>query len=96
MMELSTDIRNWTLFDIENWTPGLRDVCPEAQPERLVQVVHRRDPRAAQRLPRVWRSGAREVPVYPPGQTLSHAGTGTFCAMSGAFSKPVRRFSRSR
>ena len=19
---LSTDVRNWTLFDIENWTPG--------------------------------------------------------------------------
>ena len=25
---LSTDIRNWTLFDIENWTPGLCDVAP--------------------------------------------------------------------
>jgi hypothetical protein len=25
---VSTDIRNWTLFDIENWTPGLCDVAP--------------------------------------------------------------------
>jgi hypothetical protein len=22
--ELSTDVRNWTLFDIENWTPSLK------------------------------------------------------------------------
>jgi Ketopantoate reductase PanE/ApbA len=35
--------------------------CPKARTVRLVQVVHRRDPRAAQRPPRVWRSGAREV-----------------------------------
>jgi Transposase, Mutator family len=40
--------------------------CPETRSRRLVQVVHRRDPRAAQRPPRVWRSGAREVPVHPP------------------------------
>ena len=38
---LSTDVRNWTLFDIKNWTPELNG-CPEAQAERLVQVVHRR------------------------------------------------------
>ena len=25
---VSTDFRNWTLFDIENWTPGLSDVAP--------------------------------------------------------------------
>ncbi len=25
---MSTDFRNWTLFDIENWTPGLSDVAP--------------------------------------------------------------------
>ena len=25
---VSTDIRNWTLFDIENWTPGLSDIAP--------------------------------------------------------------------
>jgi hypothetical protein len=35
--------------------------CPKARTVRLVQVVHRRNPRAAQRPPRVWRSGAREV-----------------------------------
>jgi len=28
LQQLSTDIRNWTLFDIENWTPGLCDVAP--------------------------------------------------------------------
>jgi len=28
LRSLSTDIRNWTLFDIENWTPGLCDVAP--------------------------------------------------------------------
>jgi hypothetical protein len=26
--KVSTDIRNWTLFDIENWTPGFCDVAP--------------------------------------------------------------------
>ena len=25
---LSTDVRNWTLFDIENWTPRVKDVAP--------------------------------------------------------------------
>jgi hypothetical protein len=25
---LSTDVQNWTLFDIENWTPGLAFCCP--------------------------------------------------------------------
>src|ERR1700758_804622 len=35
---------------------------------QLVPVVHRRDPRAAQRPPQVWRSGAWEVPVDPPGR----------------------------
>src|SRR5512144_868495 len=34
----------------------------------LVQVVHGRDPRGAQRLSRGWRSEAREGPVDPPGQ----------------------------
>ena len=92
---LSTDVRNWTLFDIKNWTPELNG-CPEAQAERLVQVVHRRDPRAAQRPPRVWRRGAREVTVGPPGQAPGHTCAGTLGAMAGAFNKPVRRFSRSR
>ena len=92
---LSTDVRNWTLFDIKNWTPELIG-CPEAQAERLVQVVHRRDPRAAQRPPRVWRRGAREVTVGPPGQAPGHTCAGTLGAMAGAFNKPVRRFSRSR
>jgi hypothetical protein len=39
-------------------------------PLRLVQVVHRRVPCAAKRPSRVWRSGAREVPVHPPGQAV--------------------------
>ena len=26
--EKSTDLQNWTLSDIENWTPGLSDVAP--------------------------------------------------------------------
>jgi hypothetical protein len=37
-----------------------------------------------------------QLPVCPPGQAWVHAGAGTLCAMTGAFSKPVRRFSRSR
>jgi CRISPR associated protein, Cas1 family len=68
-LRMSTDIRKWTLFDIENWTP----CClfgRETGRGRLVQVVHRRDPRAAQRPSRVWRSSAREEPVHPPGQAL--------------------------
>ena len=36
----------------------------------LAQVVHRRDPRAAERPSRVWRSSVREVPVDPLGQAL--------------------------
>src|SRR5215475_5728597 len=28
MAGLSTDLRNWTLSDIKNWTPGLSDVVP--------------------------------------------------------------------
>jgi hypothetical protein len=51
---------------------------------------------AAQRPPRVWRRGAREVPVHPPGQAHGHAGTGMFCLTGGAFSKPARRLSLSR
>jgi len=37
---------------------------------QLVPVVHRKDPRAAQRPPRVLRSGAPEVPVDSPGERL--------------------------
>jgi predicted transcriptional regulator len=66
---LSTDFRNWTLYDIENWTPGSGFVAADSVLGWLVQV-HRRDPRGAKRPPRVWRSGAREVPVDPPGQAL--------------------------
>ena len=43
---LSTDVRNWTLCAIKNWTPGLNG-CPEIRSGWLVQVVHRRGPRAA-------------------------------------------------
>jgi len=25
--EVSTDVQNWTLYDIENWTPGLGFCC---------------------------------------------------------------------
>ena len=35
---------------------------------RFVPVVHRRDPRAAERHTGGWRSGAWEVPVNPPVQ----------------------------
>jgi hypothetical protein len=95
IVHVSTDLQYWTLFAIKNWTPGLNG-CPETQTERLVQVVHRRDPRAAQRPPRVRRRGAREVLVDPPGQAPGHACAGTLDAMAGAFNKPLRRFSRSR
>ena len=36
--------------------------------ERVVPEVHRGDPREAQRPSRVWRSGARGVPVDPRGR----------------------------
>jgi len=94
-LAVSTDVRKWTLFDIENWTPRVKHRCPGVRPGRLVQVVHRWDPRIAQRPPRVWRSDAREVPVNPPGQAPGHACAGTLW-MIDAFSKPARRFSRSR
>jgi hypothetical protein len=93
---LSTDVRNWTLFDIKNWPPGVKRCFPEVRSGRLVQVVRGRDPRAAQRPRRVRRSGAWEVPVYPPGQAPGHACAGRLCVITGAFSKPARRFSRSR
>jgi N-acetylglucosaminyldiphosphoundecaprenol N-acetyl-beta-D-mannosaminyltransferase len=35
---LSTDVRNWTLCAIKNWTPGLNG-CPEIPSGRLVQVM---------------------------------------------------------
>src|SRR5882762_6242608 len=44
------------------------DMVDGLTPAQLVPVVHRRDPRTAQRPPRVWRSGAWEVPVDPPGR----------------------------
>src|SRR5262252_7496436 len=44
------------------------DMVDRLAQTQLVPVVHRRDPRTAQRPPRVWRSGAREVPVDPPGR----------------------------
>jgi len=72
-LQVSTDVRKWTLFDIENWTPWVKQRCSESRSVGLVQVVHRRDPRIVQRPPRVWRSDAREVPVYPPGQACGHA-----------------------
>lgn len=31
LAELSTDVRNWTLFDIENWTPGVSVLSPQAR-----------------------------------------------------------------
>ena len=40
---LSTDVRNWTLSEIENWTPGLSLSAPGS----AVQVVHRRDRRVS-------------------------------------------------
>ena len=50
LAEVSTDIRNWTLFDIQNWTVWpARFVSAKFRSEQLVQVVHRRAPRAAQR-----------------------------------------------
>src|SRR5260370_7973884 len=50
---MATGRRGWPgFFDIKNWIPGVNG-CPEARAGRLVQVVHRRDPRAAQRPPRV-------------------------------------------
>jgi len=39
------------------------------------------------------RAGGSCVPTWA---SSSHAGAGTLCAMGGAFSKPLRRFSRSR
>ena len=36
--KVSTDIRNWTLFDIENWTPGLCDVAPRLRRSGLCPV----------------------------------------------------------
>jgi hypothetical protein len=43
---LENDIRNWTLCGTKNWTPFGIDVA--ALPAGgLVQVVHRKDPRAA-------------------------------------------------
>ena len=40
---------------------------------RFVLVVHRRDPRAAERPTGGWRSGAWEVPVNPPVQNAEDA-----------------------
>lgn len=54
---VSSDIRNW---------PGLLPhsrMLPERVGREAFLVVHRRDPRAGARPPRVWRGGAREVPV---------------------------------
>jgi hypothetical protein len=41
---------------------------PLGRRDRLVPVANGRDPRGAERPPRVRRSGAREGPVCPPGQ----------------------------
>jgi len=50
-------------FDIKNWIRGVNG-CPEARAGRLVQVVHRRDPRAAQRPPRVSGAAAHDFTKF--------------------------------
>src|ERR1051325_5354445 len=45
---LSTDVRNWTPFVIENWTSGSSFCCRILGAGWLVQVAHRRDPRAGE------------------------------------------------
>ena len=62
----------------------------------FVPVVHRRGPRGAERPPRVRRSEAREVPVDPPGQAVTHVSAGAAGAAVGVFDKPARRLSFSR
>ena len=62
----------------------------------LVQVVRRRDRRAAERPPRVRRCAAPGIPVGPPGQAVHSPAAAAVCMAIGAFSKPARRLSLSR
>jgi hypothetical protein len=43
---VSSDVRKWTLFDNKNWTLVCDLTAPRLGAGWLVQVVHRRDPRA--------------------------------------------------
>src|SRR5579862_7240092 len=92
---VSTDVRNWTLFDNENWTPWLGFGCPGSMPGWFVQVVHRRDPRA--RDATATSLAARRVggTCAPTWVSLAHADAAAL-STAGAFSSPERRFSRSR
>ena len=46
VVTVSSDFRKWTPSDNENWIPGLTWLPRDSVPRWLVQVVHRRDPRA--------------------------------------------------
>jgi hypothetical protein len=70
--------------------------CPEIRSGRLVEVVHRRDPRArgatltslAKR-----RAGGACAPTWA---SSAHADDGTLFSTASGFSKPARRLSLSR
>ena len=94
---LSTDVRNWTLFDIGNWTRGSGFVAPGSVLGWLIQVVHRRDLRASRSA--LTSDGAARAggPCGPTWASLAHAGTAAaVSATAGALNRPDRRFSRSR
>jgi hypothetical protein len=65
---------------------GAEDIVSRCTGTRtqLDPVVHGRDPRAAQRTPPVLRSGAREVPVDPPGRASRQAAYGAASRRSRA------------
>jgi hypothetical protein len=53
---VSTDVRNWTLFAIENWTP-VQVLLPQARCRAVLSRECAGGTRApAKRPPRVWRS----------------------------------------
>src|SRR5512133_1826672 len=63
---------------------------------RLVQVVHRRDPRAPDATATSLAERRAGGTCAPTWASLAHAGAAALSVTAGAFSSPERRFSRSR